>query len=293
MPSLQQKNSFIIPLASFIRFNKKIAGERLANLFGKYFDELLDTEEELEEHKKFCEKLLEKILCSQIVADFNLGKKDKQEFISEALMLLKLTSDKAEEFESAWNSLLEFDMDLFDAFQELIKLTEQGKTIYWIGNTNELHAQKVLNIFKDYAYPASSLLENLPEPARAKPLAITETSQSRSSGNIYLCLSYFYHTLIEQPAGFLTKLFAPQADSGLLTQLLAYLTTQNKTKEAILLINPYKNTNAITKKLALEIISKDHFYRELRSSASEALGSRLAPIPESPRSEHIPLSIHR
>lgn len=77
MPSLQQKNSFIIPLASFIRFNKKIAGERLANLFGKYFDELLDTEEELEEHEKFCEKLLEKILCSQIVADFNLGKKDK------------------------------------------------------------------------------------------------------------------------------------------------------------------------------------------------------------------------
>lgn len=90
-------------------------------------------------------------------------------------MLLKLTSDKAEEFESAWNSLLEFDIELFDVFQELIKLTEQGKTIYWIGNTNELHAQKVLNIFKNYSYPASSLLENLPEPVRAMPLAITET----------------------------------------------------------------------------------------------------------------------
>lgn len=100
--------------------------------------------------------------------------------------------------------------------------------------------------------------------------------------------------MIEQPAGFLTKLFAPQEDSGLLTQLLAYLTTENKTKEAILLINPYKNTNAITKKLALEIISKDHFYRELRSSDSKVLGSRLSPMPESStRLEHIPLSIHR
>ncbi len=42
----QQKNILIIPLASFIRFNKKIAGERLANLYGQSFDELLDRKKD-------------------------------------------------------------------------------------------------------------------------------------------------------------------------------------------------------------------------------------------------------
>ncbi len=195
------------------------------------------------------------------------------------MSLLKLTRDKAEDFETAWNSLLEFDKESLNVFQALIKLTEQGKSIYLIGKTNELHAQKVLDLFKKHSYQEGSLLENLPEPVDALPLAITETSQSPSIGNLYLCLSYFYHTLVEQPSGFLTKLFIPQSDSGLLTQLLAYLTSQNKTKEAILLINPYENSNAITKKLALDIISKNNFYSELRNPASEALGSRLAPIP--------------
>lgn len=289
--SFQQKNILIIPLANFIRFNKKIAGERLANLHGQFFDELLDSEERLEEHEEFCEKLLKKMLFSQIVADFNLGKKGKQEFISEALSLLKLPCDKAEDFESAWNSLLEFEIKSIDVFQALIKLAKQGKSIYLIGRANELHAQKILDLFKKYSYKESSLLENLPEPVGALPLAITETSQSPSIGNIYLCLSYFYHTLVEQPIGFLTKLFIPQSNSGLLTQLLAYLTTQNKTKEEILLINPYENNNAITKKLALDIISKDNFYSELRNSAHEDLVSRLDPIPESSSSsEHISLS---
>lgn len=291
--SFQQKNIFIIPLAHFIQFNKKIAGERLANLHGKSFNELLDSEEQLEEHEEFCEKLLNKMLFSQLVADFNLGNKSKQAFISEALSLLKLPSDKAEDFESAWNSLLEFDIKSLDVFQTLIKLTEQGKSIYLIGKANELHAQRILDLFKKNYYQENSLLENLPEPMDALPLAIMETPPSPSHGNLYLCLSYFYHTLLEEPAGFLTKLFIPQSYSGLLTQLLAYLTTQNKTKEEILLINPYQTSNAITKKLALDTISKDSFYSELRNLARETLASRLAPIPESSSSsEYISLSVH-
>ncbi len=292
--SFQQKNILIIPLASFIRFNKRIAGERMANLYGHSFDELLDSEERLEEHEKFCEKLLKKILFSQIVADFNLGKKGKKEFISEALSLLKLTSDKAADFQLAWNSLLEFDKASLDVFQALIKLAEQGKSIYLIGNTNELHAQKVLNLLKIHAYQENLLIKKLPEPASALPLAITATTQSPSIGNLYLCLSYFYHTLVEQPSGLLTKLFF-QSDSSLLTQLFTYLTTQNKTKEEILFINPYKNSSAISKKLALDIISKDNFYSEIRSSVSEALGSVFSPLPELPSrsEEHIPLSNHR
>lgn len=301
--SFQQKNSLIIPLSTFIRFNKKIAGERLANLFGQYFDDLLACEEELQEHEKFCEKLLQKLLFSKIVADFNLGKKSKQEFITEALSFFKLSGDKATEFESAWNSLLEFNKELIDVFQELIKLTEQGKSIYFIGNTNELHAQKVLDLFKNHSYEALLLLENLPESASAMPLVISQSYPSNpnnhaltpSNGNIYLCLSYFYHTLVEQPSGTLTKLFTPfQATSGLLTQLHAYLNTLGKTNEDILLVNPYPTTNAITKKLAKEIISKDNFYSELRNAASDALKSLFDPLPpSSSRSfEHIPLSTH-
>ncbi|MEN9916811.1 MAG: hypothetical protein RLY40_743 [Pseudomonadota bacterium] len=292
--SFQQKNSLIIPLSTFIRFNKKLAGERLANLFGQYFDDLLACEEELQEHEEFCEKLLKKLLFSKTVAEFNLGKISKQEFISEALIFFKLSSDKAAEFESAWNSLLEFNKELIDVFQKLIKLTEQGKSIYFIGNTNELHAQKVLDLFKNHSYEALLLLGNLPESVGARPLAITETSQTPSIGNVYFCLSYFYTSLVEQSSSFLTKLFTPQSASGLIKQLFIYLTTQNKTKEDILFINTYKNTHAIPKKLAQEIISKDNFFNELQSAASEALGSPLDPLTESlTRSiEHTLLSMH-
>ena len=77
MPNfLEQKNVLIVPLSLFIKFNKKIAAEKFANLFGKFFDDLFSCDEEIEEHEKFCEALLQKILASQIVADFNLGKKN-------------------------------------------------------------------------------------------------------------------------------------------------------------------------------------------------------------------------
>ena len=304
--SFQQKNILIIPLAAFIRFNKKMAGERLANLFGLYFDDLLACEEELEEHEKFCEKLLEKILFSKIVADFNLGKKNKQEFISEALKFLNLTSDKASAFESAWNCLLEFDKELHDVFNELIKLTQHGQSIYFIGNTNELHAQKVLALFKKISYENFSWLENLPSSTGDLPFALIETSQARidgnafppSKGNVYFFLSYLCQNLIEQPSNILTQLFTPfQPTSGLLCKLSAYLMKQGKPKEDILLINPYRNINAITKKLAQETISKNNFYSELRDSASEAMqplsglrsiDSPLARIEE----EHISLLPH-
>lgn len=276
MLPLLQKNILIVPLAAFIRFNKRMAGERIANLFGKYFDDLLALEEELQEHEKFCAEKLDKLLFSNIVADFNLGKKNKQEFISEALKLLKLPSDKAHDFESAWSSLLTFDKKLLDEFSELIKLTQQGKSIYFIGNTNELHAQKVLDLFKDNLDEMLTLVENVPEPVAFLPLKITQPSPASSdnnilkppTGNLYFCLSYFYQTSIEKFSGSLTRFFFPQSSSGLLKQLLTDLTTQNKNKEAILLINPYEKANPLTKKLAVETISKDLFFKELRNPVS-------------------------
>lgn len=53
-----------------------------------------------------------------------------------------------------------------------------------------------------------------------------------------------------------------------------YLNDMGKTKDDILLINPYKKTNAITRKLALETLSKENFCTNLltpeKTSAHEA-----------------------
>lgn len=293
--SFQKKNSLIVPLALFIRFNKKKAGEKLANLFGEYLDELFASEEELQAHEKFCNKLVTKILTSKIVADFNLGKKSKQEFISEALSFLNLPNNKAMDFEFAWNSLLELDKEALDVLNYLIKLTEENKSIYFIGNTNELHAEKILEIFAFHSSEKLAFLDSLPNPAAALPITISKTSEIKPDnrllavpvGSVYFCLSYIYKTLIEQPKDLLTKLFTFfKSTSGLLTQLHAYLNTQGKTKEDILLINPYKNANTITNKLAQEVISKDDFYNVLRHSASammspSALLSRANRLPRS------------
>lgn len=37
--SIEQKKILIVPLSSFIRFNKPISGVQLANLFGKSFND--------------------------------------------------------------------------------------------------------------------------------------------------------------------------------------------------------------------------------------------------------------
>ena len=274
-----QKNILILPLALFIQFNKKKAGERLGNLLGHSLDDLFAGAKELHDHEKICQKQLNNLLQSQIVADFNLGKKNKQEFISEALSFFKLSNDKTLDFESAWDSLIEFDVELHDVFEELMKLIEQGLSIYFIGDTNALHAQKVLDLFKQNGYKKLSLVENLTEPVGAFPLAITATSEASANanlttssiGSVYLCLSYFYQSLVEQSSCILTKLFTLQSTSGLLTQLITYLTSQNKTKEDILLVNLHRKASSISKKLALDTMSKDNFFKELRYSASGSM----------------------
>ncbi|WP_342146571.1 hypothetical protein [Rickettsiella endosymbiont of Aleochara curtula] len=273
MPNfLEQKNILIVPLSAFIVFNKGIAGEKFANLSGKFFDEMFSCDEEIKEHEEFSKKITEKILSSKLVADFNLGKKTKQEFILELLRFLKLPSEKAAEAKVAWNALLNFDKKLTSVFEALLNLTQQGTSIYFIGNTNELHAEKILDLFALNAISTLSFSDKLSGPALALPLAISQSSSSglncpgsaSQCGTVYFCLSYAYKTLLEQPRGLLTKLFTTKPTPGLLAHLKVYLNDISKTKkDDILLVNPYEKNNTITKKLALETISKEKFYTDL------------------------------
>lgn len=302
--SIEQKKILIIPLSSFIRFNKQMAGAQLANLFGKSLDDIFSCDEEIQEYEKFCKNLLDKILTSKIVADFNLGKKNTQEFIAEVLSFLKLPASKSSPLKTAWNSLLEFDRETVDTFYELIKLTHQGKSIYFIGDTNELHAKKVLDIFRNFSFKQIYLkfLENLPEEMPVTPFAVSQLADpelannvlSQSHGKVYFCLSYMCNTLIEQPKDFLSKLFtAFSFTPGLLMCLKDYLNTLGKTKDDILLVNPYKKSNAIIKKLAFDTISKDNFYSDLHKSVDTAVASMFAPLSSEGHSatiESFPLS---
>jgi len=285
MPNfLGQKNVLIIPLSSFICFNKKMAGEKLANLFGKSVDDRFSCDEEIQDYEKFCGNLLQKILTSQIAADFNLGKKTKHEFISELLSFLSLPSNKSSAIEAAWNALIEFDRESSEAFNALIKLTLQGKSIYFIGNTNELHAKKILDLFAGYPHDKLSFWENLPEEVHASPLAVSQVSYAElgdddlaaQMGTIYFCLSYAYKTLLEQPQSFLTRLFTAKSASGLLAHLKISLNELGKTQDDILLINPYEKTHAITKKLALETISKENFYTDLLAISTGTAATTLS-----------------
>jgi hypothetical protein len=286
--SLEEKNVLIVPLSLFIQFNKKMAGEKFANLFGKFFDDMFSCDEEMDAHNKFCENLLQKILTSQIVADFNLGKKTKPEFISELVNFLSLPSNESKdiEIEAAWNSLIQFDPESSETYYALIKLTLQGKSIYFVGNTNELHAEKILNLFAGYPYNKLSFLENLPNPLQALPLAISQVADSELDGDvapqigtIYFCLSYAYKSLIEQPQGLLTQLFnSSKPASGLLTHLKVHLNDMGKTLDDILLVNAYTKS-PLTKKLALDTISKEEFYTDLQTlSASTTATARINPM---------------
>lgn len=233
---------------------------------------MFSCDEEIKEHEEFSKKITEKILSSKLVADFNLGKKTKQEFILELLRFLKLPSEKAAEAKVAWNALLNFDKKLTSVFEALLNLTQQGTSIYFIGNTNELHAEKILDLFALNAISTLSFSDKLSGPALALPLAISQSSSSglncpgsaSQCGTVYFCLSYAYKTLLEQPRGLLTKLFTTKPTPGLLAHLKVYLNDISKTKkDDILLVNPYEKNNTITKKLALETISKEKFYTDL------------------------------
>ncbi len=279
MPNfLEQKNVLIVPLSLFIKFNKKIAEEKFANLFGKFFDELFSCDEEIEEHEKFCEALLEKILASQIVADFNLGKKTKHEFTSELLSFINLPNHKLTDIEAAWNSLIDLDRQSSEVLYTLIQLTHQGKSIYFIGDTNELHAQKILELLAGFQYNKLSFLENLPEKLLALPIGISQVSDSELNSNglapqigtIYFCLSYAYETLIEQPQNFFTKFFSSKSTPGLLTKLKISLNKIGKTQDDILFVNPYTKERSIIKKLGLETIGIDEL-KNLPAMSAEYL----------------------
>ncbi|TKW76884.1 MAG: hypothetical protein DI543_18615 [Bradyrhizobium icense] len=253
-----------------------MAGEKFANLLGKFLDDLFSCEEIIKEHEEFSKKLLQKILQSQVVSDFNLGKKTKDEFISELLNLLGLSRDKSTDLVAAWNSLIELDQKSSEAFNALIKLTHQGKSIYFIGDTNALHAEKILTIFRNFRFNHVYLefLENLPDELPALPLAVSRISDSAADnvltqqhGTVYFCLSYAYKILLKQSQSFLTQLFKPT--SSLLTHLKIYL-NEIKTQDDILFVNRYPNEQSIARKLALETIDKENFYTALLNRSADS-----------------------
>jgi hypothetical protein len=273
---LKPKKVLIVPLSLFIIFNKDVAGEKFANLHGKFLDDLFSCEEIIKEHEEFSKKLLQKILQSQVVSDFNLGKKTKDEFISELLNLLGLSRDKSTDLVAAWNSLIELDQKSSEAFNALIKLTHQGKLIYFIGDTNALHAEKILTIFRNFRFDHVYLefLENLPDELPALPLAVSRISDSAADnvltqqhGTVYFCLSYAYKILLKQSQSFLTQLFKPT--SSLLTHLKIYL-NEIKTQDDILFVNRYPKEQSIARKLALETIDKENFYTALLNSSADS-----------------------
>ena len=253
MPNiLKSKNVLIVPLTLFIKYNEKNAAEKFALLF--------------KNSQQFNEKSLQKILNSPLVTDFKLGKRNKAEFISKLAILLRLPTYTMTEVEDAWNSLIELDTDFNAAFDALIKLTYQGKSIYFIGNTNELHAKKILDLFSSFPFTTLSFLENLPDPMSTLPFSISRVTDTHLSnhnlvGSVYFCLSHAYKILLEQPS--FTSFFSLRQTRGLLTQVTQYLNDTGKTKDDILLVNPYQEQSSIIKTLALETISKENFYSNL------------------------------
>ncbi|MFZ0219660.1 MAG: hypothetical protein WAL30_05595 [Candidatus Aquirickettsiella sp.] len=271
---LEQKSVLIVPLSSFIVFNKLKAGEKFAYLLGKITDDLLSSPEEIKAQEQFNEKLMQKILTSELVTNFNLGKITKDKFISGLLNFLDLPNNKADDARSAWNSLIDVDQESKIILEALIKLIPQGKSIYFIGNTDELHARKILDLFACFPFQHLTLrfLEDLPAHTRALPLGICQIPRAElardalipEAGKVYFCLSYAYKTMLEKPQSLLTKLFQPfKQTSGLLTHLKVYLNDIGNTKDDILLVTHGQEIQAITKKLALETISQENFFTDL------------------------------
>ncbi|WP_171910134.1 hypothetical protein, partial [Rickettsiella grylli] len=177
---------------------------------------------------------------------------------------------------SAWNSLIEFNSTSSELFNTLIKLVHQGKSIYFFGNTNALHAQKIL--FNFIIFPFNQVyvqfLEKLPQNIPAEPLAISTLFDpiadhvlAQNHGTIYLCLSYFYETFIESPQNLITTLFNP-APSSLLSQLKNYLNSIEKTRDDIILVTPSKRS--VSRGLDLDTIKEKDFRTLLKNSATAA-----------------------
>lgn len=272
---LKQKNVFIVPLSLFIKFNKH---PRIS------IDDLLNIDEEKEVLKNFSTQL-QAILQSQLVADFNLGKYTSHQFLIELLKFIGLAKNLNESnperieilknvIKSAWNSLIEFNSKSSELFNTLIKLIHQGKSIYFVGNTNALHAQKIL--FNFIIFPFNQVyvqfLEKLPQNIPAEPLAISTLSDTiadhvlaQNHGTIYLCLSYFYEALIKSPQNLITTLFKP-APSSLLSQLKNYLHSIDKTRDDIIFVTSSKKS--INREFDLDTIKEKDFCTLLKNSAT-------------------------
>ena len=271
MPNkLERKNVLIVPLALFVKYNKKRAAEKFANIFRNMTDEFFSTPKQKEEQdyfkkqQKFNEKSIQEILDLELIADFKLGKKNKDEFISELLSFLKLDGyeSKKMETEEAWHSLIELNTKSSAAFYALMKLTLHGKSIYFIGDTNELHAKKILDLFPCPPLQQVVFLENLPNPERVTHSKLSTDSSGPSIGRIYFCLSYAYNALIENP-GLISMFFPSRQAPGLLTHLRGHLDKINMAKDDILSVSSGQKQQAIAKRLALETISKEKFYSDL------------------------------
>lgn len=292
MPNfLESKNTLIVPLSLFIKINEKNATEKLLTLFGAMVTAHPSNPKEnknlayfKKQQQEFNENSVKKILNSQLVTDFNLGNKNKSEFISELLSSLKLPHNHFSDVEEAWDSLIEFDLQSSAVFEALIKLTYQGKSIYFIGDTNELHAKKSLEFFSLFPFNKLSFLENLPE-ANALPFVIshsrpTPDALTSPKGRVYFCLSYTYKTLLTPPPSLLSQFFRLKPTPDLLTHLNQYLTNIGKTKNDILFVNPYSKEQFLAKKLALEIISKEDFSINLLSESTHTATVNYDPNPD-------------
>jgi hypothetical protein len=253
MPHIfEQKNTLLVPLSLFIRYNKQSAGQRFANLLGKFTDELFNSAEEIKAHDKFSEKLIQKILTSKLVSQFNLGKKTKVEFISELLNFLNLPKSKSNELEIAWNSLVDFDEKSNEQFKDLINFAERGKSIYFVADSNELHAEKIMVLFNE---KSTTVGKNLPIDITPKqPIEILE--------NIYFCPSYTYGALIENQSinpffGLFTK-----SKPNLISLVQAAL---NSDPNTLLFVEANQKDKEIAQKLGLETTSVEEFYTALQA----------------------------
>jgi hypothetical protein len=294
---LERKNVLIVPLALFIKYNKKRAAEKFANIFINMTHEFFSTPKEKAEkdcfkkYQQFNEKCVQKILDLELTADFKLGKKNKDEFISELLSFLKLDGyqSKKKEIEEAWNSLIELNTKSSAEFYALMKLTLHRKSIYFIGDTNELHAKKILDLFPCPPLEQITFLENLPNPERVTYSKLNTDGSDPSIGSIYFCLSYAYNALIEKP-GLISMFFPSKQAPGLLTHLKGHLDKINTAKDDILLVSPGQKQQAIAKRLSLETTSKEKFYSSLlempytfsKLTHSSRVNTHLAPTPAIP-----------
>lgn len=246
----------IYPFASWFNLNAQVHAALLDNSRKKILERSI--------------KLIDKQLSSQDVINYNMGKIDTKGFIKKLANNLYLTqvSDCEKVIKHAWNSGVDFEKfkkkdDLFTNLENLITLSEQGKSIYLIADINPLHAEAVINSL-DEIFPNKW---NLPEQA-------TKDEPIQVSQNIYLCPSYHYGTLIGSKSNLIAKVVKSLPDSS-----------------NLLFVGGQKRENIIAKQLNIEIssvtaickdIKANVFYTEAKNSLSTEVfpsSGKLFPLP--------------